>query len=86
MKVRVVKPNNRKRAFEVRIGKRLYLLPYSQTESQPTTSDPVRRAFVDDEIGREGFTYVLAGAKAWLEHSVQLNLVPDKYPDGLPKT
>ena len=34
----------------------------------------------------EGFAYVLAGAKAWLEHRVQLNLVPDKYPDGLPKT
>jgi uncharacterized protein YndB with AHSA1/START domain len=33
----------------------------------------------------EGFTYVLAGAKAWLEHGIQLNLVRDKYPDGLPR-
>jgi uncharacterized protein YndB with AHSA1/START domain len=33
----------------------------------------------------EGFTFVLAGAKAWLEHGIQLNLVPDKFPDGLPK-
>jgi hypothetical protein len=32
----------------------------------------------------EGFSFLLAGAKAWLEHGVQLNLVPDKYPDGLP--
>jgi uncharacterized protein YndB with AHSA1/START domain len=33
----------------------------------------------------EGFTFVLAGAKAWLEHGLQLNLVADKYPEGLPR-
>lgn len=32
-----------------------------------------------------GFSFVLAGAKALLEHGVQLNLVPDRFPDGLPK-
>ncbi len=31
----------------------------------------------------EGFTLVLAGAKAWLEHQIQLNLVVDKHPNGL---
>jgi uncharacterized protein YndB with AHSA1/START domain len=31
----------------------------------------------------EGFAFVLAGAKAFLEHSVQLNLVPDRFPDGI---
>jgi uncharacterized protein YndB with AHSA1/START domain len=34
----------------------------------------------------EGFAFVLAGAKALLEHGVRLNLVPDRFPDGLPKT
>jgi uncharacterized protein YndB with AHSA1/START domain len=34
----------------------------------------------------EGFSFVLAGAKALLEHGVQLNLVPDRFPDGLPKS
>jgi len=33
----------------------------------------------------EGFSYVLAGAKAFLEHGVLLNLVRDRFPDGLPK-
>lgn len=33
----------------------------------------------------EGFAYVLAGAKAYLEHGVRLNLVADKFPDGLPQ-
>ncbi len=30
-----------------------------------------------------GFTWVLAGLKAWLEHGVQLNLVADRHPKGL---
>ena len=33
----------------------------------------------------EGFAFVLAGAKALLEHNVTLNLVPDRFPDGLAK-
>ena len=33
----------------------------------------------------EGFTFVLAGAKALLEHNVKLNLVPDRFPDGIGK-
>jgi uncharacterized protein YndB with AHSA1/START domain len=32
----------------------------------------------------EGFSFVLAGAKALLEHDVLLNLVPDRFPDGVP--
>lgn len=31
----------------------------------------------------EGFTLVLAGAKAFLEHKIQLNLVLDRFPQGL---
>ena len=31
----------------------------------------------------EGFTLVLAGAKAYLEHKIQLNLVLDRFPKGL---
>lgn len=31
----------------------------------------------------EGFTLVLAGAKAFLEHNLQLNLVLDRFPKGL---
>ncbi len=33
-----------------------------------------------DSMG--GFTNVLAGLKAWLEHGLQLNLVGDHYPDA----
>ena len=30
-----------------------------------------------------GFTLVLAGLKAFLEHNVRLNLVADRYPKGI---
>jgi uncharacterized protein YndB with AHSA1/START domain len=30
----------------------------------------------------QGFTWTLAGLKAWLEHNIQLNLVADRYPNG----
>ena len=33
----------------------------------------------------EGFAFVLAGAKALLEHNVRLNLVADRFPDGIGK-
>ena len=31
----------------------------------------------------EGFTFVLAGAKALLEHGIELNLVADRFPGGI---
>lgn len=33
--------------------------------------------------GTEGFALVLAGAKAWLEHGLALNLVGDRHPAGV---
>jgi uncharacterized protein YndB with AHSA1/START domain len=43
---------------------------------------------VDDAVKQaigatEGFTLVLAGLKAWLEHGVALHLVADRFPAGL---
>lgn len=31
----------------------------------------------------QGFTFVLSGLKAYLEHGIQLNLVADHFPDGV---
>jgi uncharacterized protein YndB with AHSA1/START domain len=45
----------------------------------------------DDQIMRqaldstEGFTLALAGLKAFLEHDLRLNLVRDRFPDGIGK-
>ena len=46
----------------------------------PADSELVEQ--VADATG--GFSLVLAGAKAYLEHNIQLNLVADRFPDGPP--
>jgi uncharacterized protein YndB with AHSA1/START domain len=45
------------------------------------TSEEVVQQAID---ATEGFTFVLAAAKAFLEHGIHLNLVQDRHPDGLP--
>ena len=47
----------------------------------PGACDEVLPHAVDS---KGGYTMVLAGLKAWLEHGIQLNLVPDQFPDGCP--
>lgn len=32
---------------------------------------------------KSGFTWVLAGLKAWLEHNIQLNAIGDAFPKGV---
>lgn len=45
----------------------------------PGTSDEALAQAVDS---KGGYTLVLAGLKAWLEHGIELNLVRDQFPDG----
>jgi uncharacterized protein YndB with AHSA1/START domain len=47
------------------------------------TAEEIVKLAVD---ATEGFAFLLAGLKALLEHDVQLNLVHDRFPDGLPKS
>jgi hypothetical protein len=68
VKIRSVKPNNRRKAFGIRAGKRPLTFPYSKTDPQPTPTDPVSRVVVDEEIGREGFTYVLESGREGAVH------------------
>lgn len=60
MKIRRVSVNNRKARLElfVRSG-RLYPMPYARLDPRPTPKDPIRRAYVDKELGNEAATYVL---------------------------
>jgi uncharacterized protein YndB with AHSA1/START domain len=45
----------------------------------------------EDEIvaqaldSKQGFSIVLCGAKAWLEHGINLNLIADHFPDAVVK-
>ena len=72
MRIRSVKHNNRKKAFEIRVSTRTLLFPYSKTDPRPTPDDPVARVFVDREIGREGFTYVLESGQTGTVHVEQV--------------
>jgi uncharacterized protein YndB with AHSA1/START domain len=46
------------------------------------SADDMVKAVVDST---EGFTLVLSGLKALLEHGIRLNLVPDRHPDAIVK-
>ena len=59
MKIRSVKTNNRRRAFEVRLHSRTLSFPYIKAEPRPRADDRVNAVRVDKELGREAFVYTL---------------------------
>ena len=86
MKVRSVTHNNRKKTFALRTSAKALVLPYSQTNPVPTAENPVREVFVDDEAGREAFTYVLdsgASGTVHIEHVLEYNRDPRYLRDRL---
>ena len=72
MKIVSVRSNNRKKAFEVKVGGRSLDFPYSKADPRPAAGDPVRRVFVDRELGREGFTYLLKSGRTGTVHAEQV--------------
>jgi predicted XRE-type DNA-binding protein len=72
MKIRSVKHNNRKKAFEIKTANRTLQFPYSKLELQPSADDPIDRVYVDKELGSEGFTYVLKSGKSGTAHIEQV--------------
>ncbi len=72
MKIRSVSPNNRKRVFEVGTWRQPYFFPYSKAHPAPDAEDPIVDVFVDEELGREAFTYILASGKEGTVHIEQV--------------
>ena len=72
MKIRSVSWNNRRRAFLVTTGNRQLLFPYAKADPRPNRSDPVHQVAVDEELGREGFTYRLASGREGSVHVEQV--------------
>ena len=86
MKIRSVAHNNRKKAFEVKTSRKTFQLPYSKIDPQPSVADPIIRVFVDKELGREGFTYVLDSGKegtVHIEQVLEYNQDPSYLRDAL---
>jgi len=48
------------------------LFPYAKADPRPTAADKVIDAFVDDELGREGFTYRLESGREGTVHVEQV--------------
>jgi hypothetical protein len=82
MKIRSVKTNNRRKAFEVTTAKKRLVLPFTQLEAPPTADDPIVNVYVDRELGGEGFTYVLRSGREGTVH-VEDVLEYNKDPDHL---
>jgi predicted XRE-type DNA-binding protein len=78
MRIQSVIANNHKHAFEIAAGDRTFTYPYSKVDPFPSAADPLVHAYVDDELGREGFTYQL---KSGIENSVHIDAVLEHNED-----
>jgi hypothetical protein len=86
MKIRTVKANNRRKAFEVTVHGRRLLYPFARLEVPPTADDPLAKVFVDKELGSEGFTYTLGSGRegtVHIEDVLEYNQDPDHLRDLL---
>ena len=72
MKIRSVKPNNRKKAFEVATYSKSLSFPYAKAEPRATRDDPVVRVVVDKELDREGFVFTLKSGREGTVHIEQV--------------
>lgn len=72
MKIRAVAHNNRKKSFTVRTAAKTWAFPYSEATPRPSTEDAVAECDVDDEAGREAFTYVLTSGRTGTIHIEQV--------------
>lgn len=68
MKVRSVRINNHKRAFEVRLGGRVLDYPFARCRPEPGADDAVVEAHPDPEMAGEGFAYELASGRSGAVH------------------
>ncbi len=72
MKIRSVKPNNRRKVFEVKTYSKTYPFPFAKASPRPTQSDRITDVAVDKEWGREGFIYILESGKEGTVHIEQV--------------
>jgi hypothetical protein len=86
MTIRQVAANNRRKAFEVRAKGQDLIYPYARLRLKPDPSNRIVDVYVDPELGREAFTYVLANGKedsVHLDEVLEYNQDPDYLKDLL---
>ena len=86
MKISKVEYNNRRRALTVYAEDAVYSFPYSKATPAPAAGNYVKMAFVDDELGSEGFSYVLESGQEGAVHMdavLEVNNDPEHMKDLL---
>lgn len=79
MKIKSVVYNNRRREFQVGMGREEYPFPYARLEVAPVSGNPVTQAWVDPELGNEAFSYRLKdGSEGTIhaDHVLEVNREP----------
>ena len=72
MKIQSVTINNRKKSFEVTTRTGSFAFPYAKADPPPAAGDPITEVRVDQELGGEGFTYVLRSGNEGTVHIEQV--------------
>ncbi len=72
MKIRSVARNNHRHAFRVQTWREAYSFPYAKADPPPTAADSIVALRIDDELGREAFTYRLASGREGTVHVEQV--------------
>lgn len=86
MKIKRVKPNNRRKTFEVTTYNKTYLFPYVKLALQPSPTNPIADVYADRELAHEAFTYVLASGDegtVHIDHVLEYNQDPGYLRDML---
>jgi hypothetical protein len=68
LKILGVEANNRKHVFEIRTSRETLTFPYAKANPAPTSTDRIIEVFVDAELGREAFTYLLSSGSEGSVH------------------
>jgi hypothetical protein len=82
MKIRAVRANNRRKAFELATAKDRFLYPFAKLDPRPSPGDPIVKVWVDKELASEAVTYVQASGREGTVHIEQV-LEYNKDPDFL---
>ena len=86
MKIRNVTANNRRRAFEVEADDRTLDFPYARLRLKPGPRDRIAEVWVDAELGKEAFTYVMQSGRedsVHVEEVLEYNQDPNYLRDLL---
>lgn len=78
MKIKSIKINNHKRSFEISTPGETYSYPFSRLNPPLPDNDSITDVTIDNELGREAFTYKL---QSGMEESIHLDQVLDYNQD-----